>query len=299
VRNTGAHEQSVQQYYDANTRRFLWLGGSRESLAIHRAVWGPGVQDQAGALAYTNRLALAELRAVARPGRPVHVLDLGCGVGGTVFFLAQNFSGKAGAGDAFSASGITLSTVQAALAKKQASALGLADRCSFYTTSYLDLPLLPPAGLAVAIESFVLGPDPAGFFASAAAALYPGGRLVIVDDFLSERAAAGSLHPRQAEWTRVFQKGWRAPSLVTPARAGELAQAAGLLSRQALDLTPFLRLRSLRDRFVTLTLALGRILPLRSLLGASYWDSLTGGNALQHALRHGIFRYQMLVFERP
>jgi hypothetical protein len=34
----------VARYYDANTRRFLRLGGGGQMAAIHRPIWAPGVQ---------------------------------------------------------------------------------------------------------------------------------------------------------------------------------------------------------------------------------------------------------------
>ena len=37
---------------------------------------------------------------------------------------------------------------------------------------------------------------------------------------------------------------------------------------------------------------------MNRLLGQTYWDSLVGGNALQHGLKYGIFAYHMLVFEK-
>jgi cyclopropane fatty-acyl-phospholipid synthase-like methyltransferase len=286
-----AAEKAVQDYYDRNTRRFLRLGASRKELTIHRAVWGKGVKTRSEALETTSRLILTELNGLAG-AQPRHVIDLGCGVGGTLFYLAQHSA------QPLRASGVTLSPVQARLAREYARGVGGADGITFYTASYLDLPALPPADLAVAVESFILGPDPAVFFRSAASALRPGGRLVLVDDFLSARAAVECLHPRQEQWIAAFRAGWHANSLLTPTQAAALGASAGLHLCRDHDLTPDLHLLSPRDRLVNLTLALGRLLPLRALLGGDYWDSLAGGSALQDGLRARVFEYHWLVFER-
>ncbi|MBE0696693.1 MAG: methyltransferase domain-containing protein [Anaerolineaceae bacterium] len=288
------HEEQVQAYYDRNTQRFLRLGASRKELSIHRAVWVAGVRTRSAALETSSRLILADLENFASrlAGEPVHILDLGCGVGGTLFFLARNFPGP------LKASGITLSPLQARLAMDYARQLKLDGICTFHTGSYLDLPPLPPADLAIGVESFSLGPDPARFFRSAASALRPGGRLLLIDDFLSSRAAAGMVHPRQHQWISAFQKGWHANSLLTPQQVSAFGGQAGLHLDKDRDLTPFLHLLTLRDCFVALILSFGRLLPLRALLTHDYLDSLRGGNALQHGLRKGIFEYHQFTFTK-
>lgn len=285
-------EEKVKQYYDRNTRRFLWIGGLKKPLAIHRAVWGPGVHTRADALEYSNRLVLEELKTElqACAEADFQVLDLGCGVGGTLLFLVQAAPVQA--------VGVTLSPVQAAIARQNAVRLGLSDRCAFHAASYLHLPPLSAVHLAVAIESFVLGPDPARFFDAASAALSPGAKLIVIDDFLSTRAAESQLHPRQQHWVTEFKTGWLANSLVTPLQAAHLAEKSGFSLIAGRDLTPYLRLLGLRDRVVQAVAWLSRFLPVHALLGKSYLGSLVGGNALQHGLRHGIFEYHLLVFQK-
>lgn len=55
--------EAVAHYYDGNTRRFLRFGGAGASLAIHRALWGPGVSSREAAADYIHAWLLAELRA--------------------------------------------------------------------------------------------------------------------------------------------------------------------------------------------------------------------------------------------
>ena len=72
-----------------------------------------------------------------------HILDAGCGVGGSLFTLM-------GAGH--SGVGITLSGRQVAVAEREAVRLGFADRCRFLQQSY-DQPLADKFELILSIEA--------------------------------------------------------------------------------------------------------------------------------------------------
>ena len=90
-----------------------------------------------------------------------HVVDLGCGVGASLCYLAAR---------CLSGTGITLSPVQARLAERRIRESGLSDRIRCVEGDYCDLPIdIGPADLAYAIESFVHVQDPARFFAQCAA----------------------------------------------------------------------------------------------------------------------------------
>ena len=148
----------VRRYYDRNTGNFVAHGEGGASGALHRAVWGPGVDDADAAFHYVENRLLAHLRDL--PGsEPAHVVDLGCGVGGSLCHLA--------AGLPIRATGLTLSPVQVGHAERRIREAGLAHRVRCLEADYCEPPPdLQPADLAYAIESLVHGPDPARFFAA-------------------------------------------------------------------------------------------------------------------------------------
>lgn len=271
----------VRRYYDRHTATFLRYGQGGGAGAIHRAVWGPGVESREAAFHYVEDRIADQLRAALRAGTEPSVVDLGCGVGGSLCYLAGRLPIRG--------AGVTLSPLQARLATERIRAAGLHDRIRCLEGDYTDPGLaLPAADLAYAIESFVHGPDPAGFFAQCARIVRPGGLLLICDDV--RRAGGGAAARRAIE---RFRRGWRINTLPDREALRALAAEAGFEHRSTDDLTPFLETGRPRDRATALLAALVGWLPVDARLG-----HLTGGNALRTCLRRGWIGYDLALFRR-
>jgi cyclopropane fatty-acyl-phospholipid synthase-like methyltransferase len=273
---------SVRQYYERNTRLFLLPGKRKQTGSIHRALWARGVSDLETALNYSNDLVREQLlELVENDLEPsIRVADLGCGVGGSLIYLASQMPGH------FWGVGVTISPQQAQLAWRQAEQLGLGDRCAFIEADYLALPMSGGVDAAYSIEAFAHTPDPLRYFCEASRILRPGGQLLLCDDFRSEHAAPGNF------WLDAFQQGWQAPGVSSLRQVEILADRCGLHLVGQQNLTPHLRLSRLPAR-----LARGLVLAgLRS--HDPYWRSVAGGIALQQALKAGIAIYQFIVFKK-
>jgi SAM-dependent methyltransferase len=274
------HVAGVREYYEANTSLFLRFGQGGDLGAIRRAVWGPGVKDRRAAFHYVDELVLAELgrRGIEAP----RIVDLGCGVGASLVYLAHMAP--------VSGLGVTLSASQAQRGQERVRADKLDEKIDIRTASYLDLPPMAPADLALAIESFVPGPDPRAFFHAAAGILKPHGILVLCDDFLDQDAT----WQREPDVLRRFRRGWHAASLVRPAAADQAASAEALDLVHEIDLTPYLELRRPRDLWIAALVRLFGWLPLSD----PRWLNLVGGHALQQCLSTGLVRYLFRVWVR-
>ena len=270
----------VRRYYDRNTARFQRLGEGGAS--IHRAVWAPGVATLEDALHYVDERVLALVADIDEP----QVVDLGCGVGGSLIHLALRRADLIG-------EGVTISPAQAEVAGRLAIEAGVEDRVRVREGDFLAPPDdLAGADLAVSVEAFVHGPDPAAYFRAAAGLLRPGGLLVICDDVLTATGARAT--GRDARRLEEFRTGWRLASLITVEDAARHAADAGFSSTGDDTLTPYLRLRRPRDRALGVLATAAR--PLRP--RGEYWWSLVGGNALRCCLDTGLVDYRLLVFRR-
>ena len=275
---------AVRNYYEGNTRLFLSLGIGGKTLAMRRAVWATGVQSLSQAVDHVNGLIAAEIlsrgaenagerwagareaRGGSGGGGPLRVLDIGCGVGGSLFFLCGAVGGT------MQGVGVTISPRQADVARRQARLRGLARQLSFLAADFTTVVGLPPFHCAFAIESFVHFSTPDVFFAAAARSLEPGGRLVVVDDFLSRERFS----PREGRLVLAFQKGWILSSLCTVGRAAGTAAASGLRLVEDRNLSPCLSPLPVSAPVIASLSLLAGALPVPW----SYWRSTAGSLAL-------------------
>ena len=274
----------IRRYYDLQTDGFLALGQGGGEAAIHRAVWGPGVTTRSAAFHFVEDQiadALPRVTPAASETAP-HVVDLGCGVGGSLTYLASRAPIRG--------TGITLSPVQARIAADRIDKLNLADRVTCIEGDYTSVPAsVAAADLAFAIESFAHGPSPEAFFAECARLVRPGGILVVCDDVrrpTRDAAAARALER--------YQRGWHLNTLLTREELIAHAEAAGFSHDHTTSLTPWLELRRQRDIAIDLFVALFGWLPL-------HWTPLghpVGGSALHRCLTRGWIGYEIVWLRR-
>jgi len=274
----------VAEYYDRNTRRFLLMG--RGAPSVHRELWAPGVDSVRGAVEHVDTLIGDRIAEMVDDPAP-HIVDFGCGVGGTLFHLARRLPQAR-------LTGLTVSRRQVQVAERMAARLGLAARCSFRLADFQVADLPERAAAIVAVESFAHSASAEAFLANAARHLGEGAPLVVVDDFLA--APEPTLSPVQKARVEEMRSGWRIPSLCTVESFVAAAERHGFEALVTRDLTPLTRPGSrLRDR---LTAVLSPLLVGLGLGRMPLYGNMIGGNALQIGLREGFVRYHLLVLRR-
>jgi SAM-dependent methyltransferase len=275
------NEDGVRRYYDRNTKRFLRFGhGGREG-AIHRAVWGPGVRDRRGAIEYVNQLVLRELQRIGARS----VLDLGCGVGGSLGYLAKRHAAQY--------TGVTLSPVQADAARRLIRVLPnrVGERITVRVGDFHDASDLAGSYDAVyAIEALLHATNPEQVLANLRDAVTDGGVLIVCDDFLGK----ADITPSQRKLVRRFRRGWHASGLAEHSTILELCRNHGFNPTADIDLSPYLELGRPRDKAIRATMALFSWLPLST----PWWRNMLGGDALQECLRCGVISYRFIVCRR-
>lgn len=278
---------AVRRYYDTHTSAFVSLGQGGAQGAMHRAVWGPGVGSRAEAFRYVDDQIAGLIRQLAS-GPHSHVVDLGCGVGGSLCYLAQQLP--------ITGAGITLSRAQAAIATGRLAAAGVSDRVEVIAGDYLGTAVTNRAAdLVFAIESFVHAESPERFLAQCARLLRPGGMLVICDDF--RRAPnPGTEEPRNRGTSMPavdrYCRGWHINTLIDRQQLRDLGERFGFECEATLDLSPYVEIGRFRDRLIDIFVAPLDRLPRR-------WkrlDPWIGGGALQECLRRGWVGYDFAVF---
>ncbi|HEY2124754.1 MAG TPA: class I SAM-dependent methyltransferase [Chthoniobacterales bacterium] len=153
----------VRRHYD----RLSWLYQFFWGEHLHHGYWD---NNQSAAQAQVRLMErLAETAGVPRGAE---VLDIGCGLGGSAFWLAGRFDCRV--------TGLTISPVQARMAAKKAKARRLSDRVRFQVADANEWQPRPASvDMVWIMESSEHFRDKRGFFQRCAAALRPGGVLAV------------------------------------------------------------------------------------------------------------------------
>jgi cyclopropane fatty-acyl-phospholipid synthase-like methyltransferase len=271
------HGASIDRYYDQTwlDYRFVWLSG--RNLSFHFGHYGDHVRTHAQALANANRV-LAE-RVGVRPDE--RVLDAGCGVGGSAFWLAHECHAEV--------IGVTRVASQVAQARNLAEGHTPRHHPIFLQADYTAPPFRAGSFDVVwALESLCHAPDKAAFYREAARVLRPGGRLVLAEYMLTGEPRGSTARRMVAEWL----DGWAMPNLATPGQHREYARAAGFEALHLEDATPTVE-RSLRRLYRIATLTYPLALTAR---GLRLRSAVQHGNVIAairqyQALRRGYWVY--------
>ena len=207
----------IRKHYDRLSRFYRMLWGEH----LHHGYWENGESIERAQIKLMERLA-----EKARIPREAQVLDIGCGLGGSAFWLAEQYNCHV--------TGLTISPVQARMATKKAQAKGLASRVRFQVTDANSWQPQPESVDVVWImESSEHFRDKANFFARCAAALKPGGTLAVCAWLRGEQSRSD----RHQELVATIGEAMFSASLDTLSQYAAWMQEASLHVEAAIDIT--------------------------------------------------------------
>ncbi len=166
-------KDKAADYYDQTIRlyRLFWHGD--KSYALHYGFWDKDTKNRQDTQLNENKF-LAHLVGISSGAK---ILDAGCGIGGSAIWLAQNFN--------VHVTGITISKLQLAKAKKLAIEHGLEAQLEFDLQDFLRTKFPDNSfDIVWAIESVCHAEDKRDFLAEAHRILKPRGKLIVADGFL-------------------------------------------------------------------------------------------------------------------
>lgn len=247
----------IEQYYNDNQilYTFFW-----SKTALHYGFWDAKTKSFDQSLCRTTSF-VADCLDIQPDDL---VLDAGCGVGGSAFFIAQRFGARV--------VGITLSQVQLKKAIRKAVKLGLANKVLFLKQDFnqTDFPF-PDRSFSkiMAIESVCYAESKYAFLKKSWRLLRDSGRIAIADGFL----ARTEFTPEEKRALAEFLTGWVLPNLETRESFEEKMLRAGFCDIKFFDKNSEVRKSSQRIWRLGLLLYLAikalsfcRIIP-KSMLG--------------------------------
>lgn len=224
--------QSIVDYYDNTNKDYLRAWTDEDSSAFHFGFYDENATKHRDALKNTNRV-LAKLVDIKAGEK---VLDAGCGIGGSSFWLAQNIGAHP--------TGITLSGKQVEICKARAKVLGVEDKTNFVQGDFCNSPFEDGSFDVIwSCETLSYIKEKDEFYKECHRLLKPGGRIVIAEGILLKRDLNSSEQKIIDDWN----EGWAMQGLDTEEEHKKHANAAGFNVFKLEDYTSktFVSLRNL------------------------------------------------------
>lgn len=238
------HSKKVKNYYEHNTRKFPWFHRDAATKSIHQPLWKEATFTKEEAFFYSNKLILEEIEA-HRKASSLTIIDLGCGVGSSLFYLQEQLERNT------TYYGVTISATQIAIATQRAKQLNLSTTIHFIETDFTALPkVIPNIDIAFSIEAFVHASNADKYFKEISQKLNIGGKIILIDDFLNDEIDFNTLDKKGKQAITDFKYGWLVNSLKTKAELSNIATKYGLRIIEETDLTPLMRNNRLIHKWI-------------------------------------------------
>jgi tocopherol O-methyltransferase len=224
----GNLEKEIQDFYDASSSLWENIWGEH----MHHGYYGRSGKNivsrrQAQIDIIEELLHWGNLSETQAP--PQKILDVGCGIGGSTLYLAQQFQATA--------QGVTLSPEQAKRATERATEANLEQRVQFQVANALALPFADNSfDLVWSLESGEHFPDKAKFLQEAYRVLQPGGMLLMATwCHRPTDSLAGELTADEKEHLEAIYRVYCLPYVISLPEYRAIAQEVGFQEIQCDD----------------------------------------------------------------
>jgi len=272
--------QAIIRYYDQTVfdYRVVWLND--ENRAIHFGYTDQPGMDHAQALVRLNEV-MAERGEIHKGD---HVLDAGCGQGGSSMWMAKNIGAKT--------SGISPVPGQIEKAKRLAATRDLTDQCEFIVGDYRATPF-PDEHFDVvwACESLCHADHKIDFYKEAYRILKPGGRLIIAEYLRTGRP----LSQKGEKMIHTWLDGWAIRDIDTLQEHEQHVREAGFGKFEPEEITRFMK-ASLRRlfRLSVLLYPLAIFFLMTGVRNKVQHRNVVASIVQYRALRQGFWKYYLL-----
>lgn len=273
----------VSKYYDLTLNHYQRFWHLDDAKAIHYGIWYKDTKKFSEALKNTNY----HLSKLLQPKPTDHILDAGCGVGGSALHVAKEYH--------CSVTGITINAKQVALATQFAKTEGLLDKVDFVHGDYHQLPFQDNHFDAVwTLESMQTSHNKNLLFSEISRVLKPGGKYVVGDMVKSYPFPI-----KEKPALRIVMHGWAMQDLCTLEELETIADNNGLTMTLAHDDTPLV-VKSMKKMYWAGILgAVGTF--FYSLFNKpTYYSRFHYKTGIQQyrAYQQGLWQYYTLVFTK-
>jgi ubiquinone/menaquinone biosynthesis C-methylase UbiE len=280
---TSNTNRNIADYYNQTLNHYQMWWKLDRSLAVHYGLWDTRTKNFREALKNTNKFLMdtAEVKEGSR------ILDAGCGVGGSAFYLAEEKKAKV--------TGITLSEKQLEYAIRKSKELNLTELVNFRLEDYLRTSFAPETfDLVWAIESVTSAPDKQKFAREVYRVLKPGGKLIVADYF-----KPGKDIEDPKNWLKKWQDCWSLADFMTVTNYAVVFDHEGLTFSKKGNVTANI-LPSARYMYRSYLLGALPSMVYNFFNHTSHYAKThyKSGKYQYKALKEGLWEYWVLLFEK-
>lgn len=279
-----SYQRKIVDYYQDCEYQYKSFWHLDSCLSLHYGFWDSSTKNLKEALLKINEIiaSKANLQSSDR------VLDVGCGVGGTLIYLAEKFGTKG--------HGISIAPTQVEKAKKHSIQHSVSAKVTFSQSDYMATSL-PEAcfDVVIALESAFYAQNNTDFLGEAYRLLKKGGRLIIADIFRTK----SSFDQKNESVIRSLTSAWAINAYTTSTNYLKEMKQAKFKDLSEEDITENI-LPTAKRLFGGFFLGIGPA-KLGQLLG--YRNSKQVNNVLSclyqyQAFKKGLIRYKILTGEK-
>jgi tocopherol O-methyltransferase len=279
-----SQQEQVINYYRYCEDDYTMLWRDRKSLGTHFGFWHKGVTTHSESLLRHN-----EIMAKAAQIQPNdYILDAGCGIGGTSFWLAKNFGTRI---EAINISVKQLRKAAAQARKRDRKSLVRFSKKSYYQTGFPDETFTK----VWAQESLPHADDKEQFLRESFRVLRKGGKLVTSDYFLTKR----EMNSQEERLMNRWLNSWSMKNFMTPREFVVMAEKAGFKNVRFIDTTPLIR-KSLK-RLKTISqfcYPVGRFLEIVGLRNSYQKENMRSPAYCWESYENGLWKHGIICAEK-
>lgn len=278
------NKKEIVTYYDQCQVDYALIWQLDEALGMHYGYWNENTPHLRSAIHQMN-VEVAR-KAGIQPG--MHILDAGCGVGGSSIYLA-----KLGC----TVEGISLSEKQVKNCRNNAARHNVRDKINFSTQNYTETSF-PDKTFDVVwgMESVCYAMDKQQFTNEAFRVLKPGGKVVVADFYATDSA----LDEKDAKLLKNWTDTWAINAYATVPGFLKNLKDSGFEEVSHTDITRQVE-PSIRKLYLSffpgwITTKIGEILGIRTKAQTlNTWSTYYQ----YHAHKKGLWTYQIFTAQKP